>query len=218
MYRKFVLILILFFPINFIAKLFAQDKRDIGLQLGGTYYYGDFNETTPFYKPSLGAGIIFRYNFNNFYSIRISALYGSITGSSPTDQYLPQVESNASFSKTIIDAEIMGEFNFLPFNPINERDRRFTPFVNLGVGASKIGGTVAPSIPFGIGIKFAPLHRHTVALEWRFHKTFTDSIDDYQAPSDGKSAVIHNNDWVSFIGLVYTFRLFNGDNPCPVYQ
>ncbi|HNV51745.1 MAG TPA: hypothetical protein PKM28_02540, partial [Tenuifilaceae bacterium] len=58
---------------------FSQDKRDIGLTLGGNYYYGDFNESLPLQSPALGIGVIFRYNFDKHYSIRASAQYGSIS-------------------------------------------------------------------------------------------------------------------------------------------
>ncbi len=209
--------ILFFFALIFFAQItYSQDKRDIGLQLGSTYYYGDFNENQPLNSPSVGFGVLFRYNINNHYSIRASALYSNISGSYPTDKYLPDV-AKSSFSKQYIDAKIMGEFNFIPFNPINVRKGNLSPFVNLGIGIQQIGGTFVPAIPFGAGLKFSPGGRHTFALEWQFHKTFTDKIDDYTPPTDGKSVIMHNNDWVSFIGLTYTYRLFNS-NICPVYK
>lgn len=209
----FLLLLTLFNTNNY-----AQDKRDIGLQLGGTYYYGDFNERTPLYQPSFSLGVIFRYNINNFYSLRGSANYSKIQGSYNSTSYLPNVNTEQSFSKALLGFEVMGEFNFLNFNPISERKGKFSPFVNLGIGVSQIGGNFFANIPFGIGMKYTPGQRHTISIEWRLHKTFTDKIDGYTAPTDNRTALAHNKDWVSFAGIIYTYRLFNNNNICPVYK
>ncbi len=209
-----------YFALSIITLLiatnsFSQDKRDVGLTLGGNYYYGDFNETIPLQSPSAGVGIIFRYNFDKFYSIRASAQYGSISGSHKGNYYLPGTFPT-SFSKSFLDAQILGEFNFMSFSPIGERKTKVSPFVNLGLGISQIGGVLVPNIPFGLGIKYSPIRRHTIALEWRFQKTLNDNIDNY-TPLNNR-VVTHNNDWISFIGLVYTYRLYNNSEICPVYK
>jgi hypothetical protein len=100
----------LFFSVN----IYSQDKRDLGLILGSNYYYGDFNEVAPLRNPGIGAGITFRYNFNNYYAIKASALYGSISGSFNNSYYLPGVSAN-SFSKSFLDCQVSGEFNFISF-------------------------------------------------------------------------------------------------------
>ncbi|HOZ14569.1 MAG TPA: DUF6089 family protein [Tenuifilaceae bacterium] len=194
---------------------FSQDKRDIGLTLGGNYYYGDFNESLPLQSPALGIGVIFRYNFDKHYSIRASAQYGSISGSYNGNYYLPGTFPS-TFSKSYLDAQIMGEFNFLSFSPIGERKKKITPFVNLGIGISQVGGAFIPNLPFGIGVKYTPIQRHTVAIEWRFQKTMVDNIDNYMPLNS--NAIIHNNDWLAFVGLTYTYRLYNNSEICPVYK
>lgn len=211
--NKYIAIITLTLLVSFDS--YSQDKRDIGLTAGGNYIYGDFNESLPFKSPALGAGIIFRYNFNKFYSIRASVLYGSISGSYSGKYYLPGTFT-PSFSKSYLDAQIMGEFNFVSFSPIGDRKKKITPFVNIGVGVAQVGGAFIPNIPFGIGVKYSPIQRHTVALEWRFHKTMIDNIDNYSPASD--NAIIHNNDWLAFIGLTYTYRLYNNSEICPVYK
>ena len=45
----------------------SQEKRDIGIQLGGSYYLGDYNIGKPLYQPSPAIGILFKYNLNNYY-------------------------------------------------------------------------------------------------------------------------------------------------------
>jgi len=50
------------------------------------------------------------------------------------------------------------------------------------------------------------------------HKTFNDTIDDYSSPDDGRKPFLHNNDWFSFIGLIYTYRIPNNSYICPAYN
>jgi hypothetical protein len=209
------LIALILFSIIAPFSSISQDKRDIGLTIGGNYYYGDFNENIPFQSPSVGIGVIFRYNLDKFYSIRASVQYGSISGSHNDNYYLPGTFPT-SFSKSLLDAQILGEFNFMRFSPIGERKTKVTPFVNLGFGVSQIGGVFVPYIPFGLGVKYTPIQRHTIALEWRFQKTLTDKIDNYTPINN--TLITHNNDWISFIGLVYTYRLYNNSEICPVYK
>lgn len=210
-------LLVLFSVLVLPFKSYSQDKRDVGVQVGSTYYYGDFNETKPLYQPSFAMGVIFRYNFNTQYSLRASALYGTIKGESPSGFFLP-LPVTTSFSKTVLEAEVMGEFNFVSFSPISNRKNRLSPYVNLGLGVGQLGGSVLLHIPFGVGLKFTPAKRHTLAMEWRFHKTFNDELDSYAAPDDGKAPFLHNNDWFSYIGLIYTYRLYDTGNVCPVYK
>lgn len=194
----------------------AQDKRDFGIQAGATYYYGEFNEVMPLYSPSFAMGVIFRYNINQNYSIRASAIYATVSGTSSSSSIIP--DPGISFSKNIIGAEAMGEFNFFPLNPTNSRKAKLSPYVNAGVGIAQMGTSLIFHIPFGGGLKFTPGQRHTFALEWRFHKTFNDKIDDYSSPNDGRKPFLHNNDWFSFIGLIYTYRIPNNSYICPAYK
>lgn len=194
----------------------SQDKRDFGIQVGATYYYGEFNESIPLYSPSFAMGVIFRHNINNNYSIRASAIYATVKGSSTSSNIIP--DPNINFTKNIIGVEVMGEFNFFSFNPVSTRKPKLSPFVNAGVGVAQMGTSYFLHIPFGGGLKFTPGQRHTFALEWRLHKTFNDTIDDYSSPDDGRKPFLHNNDWFSFIGLIYTYRIPNNSYICPAYK
>ncbi|WP_288019483.1 DUF6089 family protein [Tenuifilum sp.] len=209
-------VILMFFLFSNAFSSLAQEKRDIGIQAGASYYYGEFNEVKPLYSPSFSLGVIFRYNITPNYSIRASGAYAVVNGSSSNANIIP--DPNISFSKRIIGAEIMGEFNFFSIKPVSQREKKISPYVNLGVGFAQVGTAYILHIPFGGGIKYAPGNRHTFALEWRLHKTFYDMIDDYSSPDDGRKALLHNNDWFSFIGLVYTYRLPNNNYICPAYR
>jgi hypothetical protein len=215
MIRALFHVILLLFLLN--SEVQSQEKRDVGIQLGGNYYIGDYNQGTPLYQTSPALGVIFRYNLNKYNSLRLSASYGGLKGSySSLKQYLPGVPN--SFSKNVIETEGLYEFNFMSFNTKHLKNDNFTPYVILGIGGAYAGGEIIPHLPFGIGVKYCPISRITVGWEWRFSKTFSDKIDNYENVHDGANAIFHNNDWFSFVGLFITFRLYNYNNTCPVYK
>jgi len=215
MTKKIIIVILLFFCLSSFS--YSQERRDLGFQAGGTYYMGDYNLETPLYQPSPGVGIIYRYNLNKYYSLRMSVYYGGLKGSySSTGFYLPGV--TGSFSKKIIEANGLCEINFMSFNTRHLRKDNFSPYVILGLGIAYIGGDIIPNLPFGIGVKYCPVSRITIGCEWKLSKTISDGIDNYQNVYDGSKPTLHNNDWFSFIGIFVTFRLYNYNNTCPVYQ
>lgn len=215
MVRK--LILIILFSLLIKSIVISQEKRDLGVQAGGSYYTGDYNQGRPLYQPSPSVGVIYRYNLNKYYSLRLSASYGVLKGNySSLNQYLPGV--TGSFSKQFIETEGLCEINFMSFNTRHLDKDNFSPYVILGIGGAYIDGEVLPHLPFGVGIKYCPVSRMTIGWEWRLSKTFTDNIDDYKNVYDGSKAILHNNDWFSFVGLFITFRLYNNKKTCPVYE
>lgn len=196
---------------------FSQERKDIGIQAGGSYYMGDYNYGRPFYQTSPSFGIVFRYNTNNFYSFRLSGNYSMLKGSYSTfSHYLPGITS--SFNKSLFDVAALFEMNFMSFNTKRLKKDNFTPYVFLGLGGAYLNGEVLPQFPFGIGIKYCPLSRVTIGWEWRLSKTFTDNVDNYNNVYDGSKAIFHNNDWYSFFGIFVTYRVHNKKYTCPVYQ
>lgn len=215
MIRKLFFLLPLFLLFSSLCK--SQERRDLGIQAGGSYYMGDYNQGTPLYQPSPSIGAIFRYNLNKYYSLRISANYGGLKGSySSLNQYLPG--SPGSFSKQLFESEGLCEINFMSFNTKHLKKDNFSPYVILGIGGAYVGGEIIPDFPFGVGVKYCPISRITVGWEWKLCKTFNDNIDGYQNVYDGSKAIVHNNDWFSFVGLFITFRLYNKNDTCPVYK
>ncbi len=195
----------------------SQEKRDLGLQLGGSYYIGDYNLGTQLYQPLTAIGVIYKYNFNNFYTARVSAIYGGLRGSyNPSSHFLPG--KTGSFSKRLIEAEALSEINLLAFDTHQYKKENFTPYVIVGIGVAYVDGQIMPHFPFGIGIKICTGSRTAVGVEWRMHKTITDSIDSYENPDGGRKAILHNNDWFSFAGLFLTYRLYNNGYTCPAYR
>lgn len=208
---SFILILTLF------RLCLSQDRKDLGIQVGGNYYMGDYNYGKLLYQPSPSFGAIYRYNLNGFYSFRLSGNYSMLKGSYSTfSYYLPEL--TGSFTKSLFDAEGLLEINFMSFNTKRLKKNNFAPYVILGIGGAYLSGEILPQLPFGIGVKYCPLPRVTVGWEWRLSKTFSDNIDNYNNVYDGSKAIFHNNDWYSFFGLFITYRFHNKKFTCPVYE
>lgn len=197
--------------------LASQERVDIGLVAGATYYMGDYNPGTQFYQPSPALGVMVRRNFNDFYSVRVSGLMGGLKGShNPTKFFLPG--DTPSFSTRIIEFEMVGEIGFMPFNTRAVNRKQFTPYAVMGIGGAYVNNSIILHIPMGIGLKYSTINRWSFGVEWRLHKTFSDRIDGYVNVSEKPRSFLHNNDWFGFGGIFVTYRIVNKGAICPVYE
>ena len=104
-------------------------KSEIGFTVGGMNYIGDLNDQSMFGKPNLAYGGLFRYNFDERWSLRFDVDYGHVEGGNP--DYI--VRRNLSFQSFIFEGSMRVEFNFFPFSM---RDDHFfwTPYIFAGLG------------------------------------------------------------------------------------
>lgn len=195
----------------------AQRYSDIGIIGGGTYYMGEINPTRHFYKLSPAMGVIFRYNINKRYAVRISGIYCGLKGSDFDfpDRNTP-LRSPQSFNKKVLDFSGQLEFNFLPY--ITGEDKwLYSTYISGGIGAGiSIGSNPFFTIPFGIGFKVNLSKRLSAGCEWSFRKTFIDSIDS--VPNQLGNTIFNNNDWYSFIGIFISYKFFKFAADCPAYK
>ena len=104
-------------------------KSEIGVTVGGMNYIGDLNNQSMFGKVNLAYGGLFRYNFDERWSMRLDIDYGHVEGGNP--DYI--VRRNLSFRSHIFEGALRAEFNFFPFSM---RDDQFdwTPYIFGGIG------------------------------------------------------------------------------------
>jgi hypothetical protein len=222
--KKYLLVALI--PVAFSAGnlLCAQEKANVGIFAGTSYYLGDINPNRQFYRPSLSLGLLYRYNINTRYSIRGNVYYADLNGSDldfPGILHPDRPFSPASFHTSLIDIALQVEFNFLPYQP-NLRRFDYTPYIATGVAGALIfsSNTSAEnllSFPFGIGMKVTLTSRLSAGAEYSFRKTFSDRIDGLENPS-GTSSILHNNDWYSLLGIFITYKFFNFAGGCPAYD
>ncbi len=201
-----IFLLLLFFSSN----TFAQ-KAEIGVFGGITNYLGDLSPVA--FAPSETqwcAGIVYKYNPGWHFSLRSALTYGSITGSDARNNAGQEyrIRRNLSFRSPIIEASLMGEYNFwgwqgesytrtltpylegglaiFHFNPqalYNGQWVDLQPLGTEGQGLPSYKGK-APyrltqiSVPLGIGIKVRLGEHWCIAADCAFRKTFTDYLDD----------------------------------------
>ncbi|OFX84331.1 MAG: hypothetical protein A2W99_01015 [Bacteroidetes bacterium GWF2_33_16] len=216
--------LIIVFTVTFFFS-FAQGRAEYGLFLGTSYYNGDINHSQQFYSPSLGAGLIAKYNINKHIIVGLKGYYGMLNGNDADFNNPENQLRMASFSTSVIDISVNVEFNFMSFTSsgfLRKNDERFTPFVFIGIGGNYVfnssGFSNPISIPFGLGIKYNIFERVTLGLEWSFRKTFNDQIDGVINIQDSENTpTIHNDDWYSFCGIFVTYKVFKEAIDCPAY-
>ncbi len=142
-----------------------------------------------------------------FYN-EVDAIQNSIGGNNnindPNLIYYTVSNRGLSFETDITEISVLLELNFFPFF-VGSRKNTWTPYIFAGVGMylynprplgggpnlRDIGtegqgfsnrpstyGSMAMSIPFGIGMKFSINKRLGLGIEWGMRKTFNDYIDD----------------------------------------
>ncbi len=216
----------------------AQDRLEIGLMAGTSYYLGDLNPHKQFYKPSLAYGGIARYVLTDRFAVKGSATLMKIKGEeSFGGASFPNGDGNYSFKRNIGDVALQMEFNFRSYDHPFIKTTTFTPYVSFGVGTAiyqRISSDLENnseqmvfilSLPIGVGFKYKINNWIRVGAEWSFRKTFVDDLDiriRSNIPFEGTEdpygfeggTTIHNNDLYSFAGVMVTFSMFRRKTEC----
>jgi len=194
---KAVIIIFLLFT---TSVLHAQ-SWEIGAYGGAAGYMGDLNQTNPLKLSGPAIGGMLRYNFNGYLSARVNYTYGTIAGADSTSSNIQQRTRNLSFSTSLSELSIIGEFNFFKYIP-SISSSYFSPYIYLGIGTTtfiphanyqgqtydlttlQTEGQTKPysnnaiSIPYGVGIKYNFSGAWTIAADIGYRNTNTDYLDD----------------------------------------
>lgn len=207
----------------------AQDKLELGLFLGGSYYVGDLNTGVPFKKTRPAVGVVSRYAFTDRLAAKLNAVVANIEGEYPSqDNIYLNSTSEYEFRRTFVDVGLTGEVNFRSYDHMFFKDKsKFTPYLTLGLAATiyksyeeNVDGKqkIVVSLPFGMGAKYKVNQWLRLGLEWTMRKTFADDLDlvgDVSGkvnPNDpygfGSKVLTHNNDWYSLCGVTVTLSMW----------
>lgn len=205
--------LMLVFIITLACNAKAQSSSGFGIMTGLTYYMGDINPTKHFYNAGPMVGAVYRYNFNGTYALRVNGSFGKISAYDKDSDNVYQQERARSFKSDILNVSTSIEYNFYPFwAPKKSWSNPIVPFVSLGVGFVKTNIVTSATVPMTIGLKWLAGGGLTIGLESSFIKTFSDKIDNLPDPiNTGKSSFFINNDWISYTGIVLTYRFSSCD-------
>ncbi|MBL7963035.1 MAG: outer membrane beta-barrel protein [Flavobacteriales bacterium] len=189
-----------------LTGLRAQ-QSELGLTAGVMYYIGDLNPGKHYPKDTkFAAGVLYRYNFDSRYALRIQGLYGTLQAYDSDSPDTLQLIRNLHFRSRVFELSALLEINFFKYRVRDKDARTWTPFVFGGLAYYRInpkaqlndtwyelqplgtegqgtsGGPKAYKLdqiclPFGAGLKFN-FNRVDLQLEWGLRRTYTDYIDD----------------------------------------
>lgn len=213
--RKLLLMLMVLLP---AARMSAQDdpqyRMEIGAGVGMVSYEGDFNgNVLKNMQPMFSA--LWRYNFDPYKDLRLSATYGKLKGSSKdVDTYYPDYATEEySFNRNLLDVSLVFEYNFWPYG--TGRDyrgaKRLTPYIYGGIGATSASGGGSKSVftanvPIGLGVKYKLNERMNLGLDWGIHFSLSDELDGVKDPYQVKSSgMFKNTDCYSILQLTLTY-------------
>jgi hypothetical protein len=201
-FKTFVVLVLICSPI----AGFSQQYWQVGGFLGMSNYSGDLSEKRIDFKYTRYAiGLFAKRDFNRYFSLRASFNYGRVAAADSTNRNPDLRARNLSFRSPIIEANLIGEFNFLDID-----QHGWTPYVFGGVGIFSFYPTArdaagnkvelrrlttegqglpmyptrkqynlrSANIPFGAGVKVLVNDNWVVGFEVGLRKTFTDYIDD----------------------------------------
>lgn len=190
-----------------LATSAQAQVSELGITGGTTFYIGDINPTKHYPKHThLAGGLMYRYNFNQHYAVRLQGLYGKVEAYDRESEDPLQRLRGLGFRSVIFEASALLEVNFFKYRGLTKDSRNWTPFVfgglayfhfnpqnlldntwydlqPLGTEGQTVDGGKPYSlnqicIPFGVGMKFAITKKVDVQLEWGLRRTYTDYLDD----------------------------------------
>ena len=208
-------------PFTMEGQIFRPNV-EVGGFAGVSYYLGDINPRTQFYRPGLSLGAMIKYNPAEHHCFRFNMFYGQLKGDDLDFKNEIQQIRGHSFETSLLDWHIGYEFNFMPHTINRRKASHATPYIFAGVGNSLILSSTTgmvtshATIPFGVGYKYRINEVVAIGCEWGMRKTFTDSLDGILNPgTEGSYSMWHNNDWYSFAGVYVTFIVYEKGFKCP---
>ena len=194
----------------------SQDKLEMGLFGGVSYYLGDLNHSQQFKSPRPAFGFIARYVISDRLAAKLNIIGGGIAGKYPANGecypdklFLGTGTSSTgrepstlsySFERMLVDVGVTGEFNFRSFDHMFNQDQsRFAPYMTIGLATtiyksykdySTWKTDFVLSLPFGLGMKYKVNKWLRVGAEWTMRKSFADDLDYV----DPEQADINTND------------------------
>lgn len=202
-------------------------KMELGGMLGGSFYMGDANYTTPFKNLGIAAGAMWRYNFNPRMAVKADFAMGRISGNTKDFKNVYPGNKQTSFKRSIFDLGAQFEYNFFGYGTGEgyRGNRRFTPYVLGGFGftfaPAPAKGVFTVNFPIGVGVKYKIAKRLNIGCEFTMRFSLSDQLDvtnknglQLDDPYGIKGSGFKNKDSYSFTTVFITYDLFPKYRKC----
>lgn len=213
-----------------VSRINAQEeeyKMEIGGMLGGSFYMGDVNFTTPFKNMGIAAGVVWRYNFNPHMALKGDLTFGRISGNTEGAKTSFPQNMQTSFKRSVFDLGAQFEYNFWGYG-WGERfkgNRRFTPYILGGMGftfaPAPAEGVFTVNFPIGVGVKYKIGRRLNIGCEFTMRFSMSDKLDvtnkdglQLNDPYMIKGSGFKNKDTYSFTTIFITYDFFKKCRGC----
>ncbi len=209
------------------AQQDTEYKMEIGGMLGGSFYMGDANFTTPFKNMGIAAEAVWRYNFNPHMALKADLAMGRISGSTKSAKTVFPDNQQVSFKRSVFDLGAQFEYNFWGYS-WGERfrgNRRFTPYILGGMGftyaPAPAEGVFTVNFPIGVGVKYKISRRLNIGCEFTMRFSLSDKLDvtnkeglQLKDPYGIKGSGFKNKDSYSFTTIFITYDFFSKCRGC----
>lgn len=118
-------------------KRFKGKPIEFGLSVGASNYMGDLTPSIALGESHLAGGLLCRFNYSDFITLRGNATFGQISGDDKNYSSDPfRKQRNLNFKSNIMEFSGVVEWNILGFGETT-RERPFSPFLYAGLGVFK---------------------------------------------------------------------------------
>jgi hypothetical protein len=187
-----------------ISPALSQKYDEVGLFVGGSYFFGDVHSSIS-ENTNFSTGILYRKNFNTRWAIRYDFRYAQLEGVDANSENTFKLQRNLSFNSNVFEFSTMVEFNFFDFTPFKPQSffqspDVITPYVAVGISIfthnptaelagnvyelrpleteGKSYGRIGLALPLVFGVKMRAADRLILGLSVGLRPTTTDYLDD----------------------------------------
>jgi len=191
-----------------IAQTFQSSSKEIGYQIGTSYYLGDLNPKNPLGgRQHVTQGGYYRHHFNSRVGVRLQLLQGVVEAWDEDSENGWAQNRNLHVRNKIVEFSVSGEINYID-HVMGDPGDRLTGYLSAGIAyfthdpeAQDSYGNWHPlqplgtegqgwvldnnpyklsglAIPIGMGFKMNVGPAIAFQIEWGLRKTWTDYLDD----------------------------------------
>lgn len=197
----------------------AQDLEyalELGVMAGPSFYMGDANLNGFYKNTTMAGGLMGRYNINPRMALKFDLAYGKVKGDATEgDNKFPVTAGQEwTFDNTLVDVGAQYELHFFGFGSGGgyKGHKRFTPYIQAGLGFTYCNDGLTVNLPFGFGIKYKMRPRWNVGIDWSMRFSMSDKLDGIEDPYRMKSGFLKNKDSYSWTMIYISYDL------CPKYR